>query len=111
MDYQKVLKKVQAQKIDPQTAFMELYTVEETLPRAHFVKIKIKILESKGATFLANLFFALPCPIFVVNWFLKFAKKNIGEENYEIARDIITHAKGTVITVDSSEAKIYLKVI
>lgn len=111
MNYEKVLKKVAENKMDPQTAFDKLYTEDVIIPRAHFVKIKIRILDNPAASFFANMFFALPCPIFIINGLLKFAQKDMGEANYQLAKEVIGYAKGTVVTVNSKEAKIYIKVI
>ena len=75
MNYEKILKKVEENKLDPQEAFEKLYVKEVVLPKARFVKLKINILDSPGTTAFLKVLFCLPLPIFFVKVWLNLLER------------------------------------
>ncbi|HHU80676.1 MAG: hypothetical protein ACOX40_06175 [Bacilli bacterium] len=110
MNYEKILKKVEENKLDPQEAFEKLYVKEVVLPKARFVKLKINILDSPGTTAFLKVLFCLPLPIFFVKSLVKLARKDMGDETYELVSELLGYAKGASVMVDSDEIKVDIKV-
>ena len=72
----KVLKKVHQQKISAEKAYDKLYNPIYQLPRAHFIKLKIKTKKKGwGINMLLGILFMLPIGICFVRWMVKKAYK------------------------------------
>lgn len=70
----KVLKKVHQQKISAEKAYDKLYNPIYQLPRAHFIKFKIKIKKKGwGINMLLGILFLLPVGMWFVRWVVKKA--------------------------------------
>jgi hypothetical protein len=70
-----ILKKVEDKQLKPKQAYQEIYPKnnQRVLKRkkAHFVKLAIKIPDSKGVTAFLKILFALPIPILFAQPFIK----------------------------------------
>ncbi len=103
-----VLVKCGAKELNAKQAYKTLYPKMQSSPqgRAHFIKLKIRVPESKGATrFLAFLFW-LPLPLFYVRIGLNFVKSKDGEEPLPIPKSEIMRLlrfRGIRVQVDSHD--------
>ncbi len=99
-----VLNELSSNEIDPKKAYELLYPKikKRKVRRARFVKLKIKIPESKGVSAFINTLFLLPIPISFLKFFLrKRLDKPIDDEIPMSIKDLIDMAmvKGTFIEV------------
>lgn len=100
-----VLKKLSNQTISPEIAYEKLYP-KKPLKKARFVKIRIQVNDQKVVSGILNTLFILPFPIRI----LKIGKRFAPEE-MRFSFDYIDYAKGTLIDIDTKDAKIFIKVI
>jgi hypothetical protein len=119
MNYQKVLSRLESNELTPELAYKELYRSKKAKPgkRATFIKLSIKVPEEgKGINTFLRILFALPIPLVLARWGLRFASRftEFDEEN-DLNVDEILHyikySKGTRVSVDSNDAKIDIKII
>ncbi len=113
-----VLNQLNQKQIERKEAYKMLYqTPKERKPRrAHFVKIKIRIPESRGVTILLKVLFALPIHIGLVKLFLP--KRKLSEpisEEFDISPldliDLIA-IKGVKVDIQTkTNERIYIKTI
>jgi hypothetical protein len=110
------LNRLKAGKIGKREAYRLLYPKPARVrgpKRAHFVKLRIRIPESKGVTaFLAFLFF-LPAPLFLAKMIVKRVKFDEGDgqiDKQELMRLIAT--RGLKVDVKTHDGvSIYIKTL
>jgi len=76
MNKHQVLVQLSENKISVNEAYQYIYEKNRKLKKAHFIKFKFHIAESKGANALLFILFLLPIPIVVIKIFLKLLAKN-----------------------------------
>ena len=100
-----VLEKLSKHQITKEKAFQNLNKEKRVKKsKARFLKLNIEIKDQLMLTMLLNTIFFLPFPIFLV----KIGKRFTPEE-MRFAYEMMDYAKGTHIDVDTSEAKINIK--
>ncbi|MDL2292208.1 hypothetical protein LJC17_01245 [Acholeplasma sp. OttesenSCG-928-E16] len=69
----KILKKVEKNKIDINRAYEMIYNnnSRKREKRSHFIKLRIKTKESRGVDRFLGFVFLLPIPIFLITLFIK----------------------------------------
>lgn len=112
-----VLAQLSNNEINVRKAYAELYGSSRTAryPRAHFLKLKIRIPEHRGTSrFLAFLFW-LPMPLFYVRIGLSFVKAKDGEDPLPIPKQEIMKLlsyRGIQVEVDAKDGtKILIKTL
>lgn len=110
-----VLDQLEQKSLSVKDAYNLMYGYQFKLKKAHFVKLRIKIEESKGVSTLLRIIFLFPIPIFMIKWALKLALKNskghidkvpltVGEIS-----ELISY-RGLLVNVDAhDEANILIK--
>ncbi|MBU1141991.1 MAG: hypothetical protein KKG64_05650 [Firmicutes bacterium] len=106
-----VLNQLDNQEIKSDEAYRLLYsTTKERKPRrAGFVKIRIKIPESKGATIFLSILLFVPIPLFLVKLFIprrfKQIDENVSDKIPISPQELIklSSLKGVKIDVKSSD--------
>lgn len=116
MKYNEVLKKLENNEISPEDALLKLYPVkkQKTSKRAFFVKMNISIPEEgKGINTFLKILFAIPFPIFIATMGLRFGGRFIKDDDLDVSAiiNMLKYSKHSVINVDSTDAKIQIKVI
>lgn len=116
MNYENVLSKLQSNDISIDDAYNELY-IKKNKPgkRAHFVKIRLHVPEEgKGVNRLFKVIFAIPFPLVIATMGLRIGKRFIDKNDdidFESFLRLVKYSKGTMINVDSEDAKIDIKII
>jgi hypothetical protein len=112
-----VFHQLATKEISVRKAYSELYDTPKTrrYPRAHFLKLRIRIPEERGVSrFLAFLFW-LPMPIFYVRIGLAFVKVKDGHDPLPIPKQEIMKLlsyRGIQVEVDAKDGtKILIKTI
>ena len=92
-----ILMQLKNNEISKKEAYKQLYplTSKPRHRRAHFVKLRISIPDSKGVSRFLAVLFLLPCPIFLVRFALRFAKLEDNES--------IPFTKGEIMKLISSK--------
>ena len=71
MNKHQALVQLSENKISVKEAYHYIYEKKRKLRKAHFIKFKFHILESKGASTLLFILFLFPIPIVVIKIFMK----------------------------------------
>ncbi len=117
MTKNEVLNKLSKKEIDYKEAYDLLYPkMKEVKPsKAHFVKLRVKVPDSKAANTLIRLLFILPIPIGLAKLILgKKLNQQISDDIQMSFKDLIDLAatKGTHIKVIASDnTRIIIKTI
>lgn len=113
------LMKLQDNSITPEKAYKELYNPRRKklliTKKAHFIKVRIKTPDDKGANRLLAVLLFFPIPIFIIRFFFMFVKKeSLGDEIPLTKSEIIDMISQTNIRVQvntNSGEKILVKTI
>lgn len=112
-----VLNQLNQNQLQPRDAYKMIYKEEkEKMPKkAHFVKIKIRVPESRGATIFLAALFALPIHIGFVRMLLsRRLNKQISDDFQFTFNEIIelVSVKGVIVDVHTkSNERILIKTI
>jgi len=112
-----VLNKLSKNELSSNDAYQMLYPkIKEAKARkARFIKFRINIPDSKGATYFINVLFALPIPIGLVKLFLRGRMDQPVSDQVPIAmKDLIDLAaiKGTFVKVIAKDnTRVLIKTI
>lgn len=110
-----VLTNLQNQTISAKEAYQELYGKPKKVKgprRAHFIRLKIRTSDDKAANRLLGILFALPVPLGLVRFGLRFVKN---EETLPMPKkelfDLISH-KGIKVQVKTQSGDtVYIKTL
>lgn len=117
MKKNEVLNKLSKKEISAKDAYEMLYPKikEPKARKARFVKLRINIPDSKGATYFINVLFALPIPIGLVKLFLRRRMNQVVSDEVPISiGEIINLAaiKGTFVKVlAKDQTRVLIKTI
>lgn len=117
MEKYEVLDKCESKELSPKMAYRELYGHINyvKIPKAHFIKLSIRIKEHPGLSVFLAFLFALPIPIGVARMFLKRKQNDIINESFPITYKQVFDeliVKGIHIDIDAkNEAKIKIKTL
>lgn len=117
MEKIEVLNKCQSKELTPKQAYRELYHgYRQRKPRrAHFVKVSVRINESKGLSIFLAFLLALPIPIGIAKLFVKRKRDEIISEQFPITYGQLINdllIKGILIDIDAKdEAKIHIRTL
>lgn len=110
------LVRLEHKEIGKRQAYRELYPkpARVALPkRAHFVKLRFRIPESKGVTAFLGFLFLLPTPLFFVRiilGFVKFDKEDVPFTKKELMRLIAV--RGLKVDVRSTDGvNVFIKTL
>jgi hypothetical protein len=112
-----VLNQLNQNQMDTKEAYRLLYNQpKERKPRkAHWVKVRIRIPESKGVTILLAVLLALPIHIGIIKWIVsKRANQQISEQFQFTPRELIelVAVKGVRVNIHTkTNEKIMLRTI
>lgn len=115
MNKYETLNQLYENKISVNKAYKYIYGDAPQLKKAHFVKLKVKINDSRGISILLAILFFIPIPLSIVKMFARFALKKGYKDLKDIPLSIddimqVISTKGIKVDVDAhDEAKIYLK--
>lgn len=115
MNKYQVLNELSENKISVTKAYKLIYDDAPQFKKAHFVKIKVRINESRGISLLLAILFFIPIPLSIIKMFARIAIKKGYKDLKDIPLSIddimqVISAKGIKVDVDAhDEAKIYLK--
>lgn len=105
-----ILKKVEEKQLKPKKAYQEIYPVENQRilkrRKAHFIKLAIKIPDSKGVTAFLKIIFLLPIPILLAQPFIKKGiNKSLDQLEGFTYQDLMymIKSKGVSINVKTSD--------
>jgi hypothetical protein len=103
-----VLVQCGTKEMNARQAYKALYRsrLPKSPRRAHFIKLRITIPESKGTSRFLAFLFLLPVPLFYVRIGLGFVKAKDGEEPLPIPKSEIMrllHFRGIRVQVDSHD--------
>ncbi|AUD65020.1 hypothetical protein BK011_04755 [Tenericutes bacterium MZ-XQ] len=117
MTKNEVLNKLSKNEVSSNDAYQMLYpkTKQAKARKARFIKFRINIPDSKGATYFINVLFALPIPIGLVKLFLRGRMNQPVSDQFPISmKEVIDLAaiKGTFVKVIAKDqTKILIKTI
>lgn len=112
-----VLTQLNQNQLQPSHAYQMLFAQpKERKPhRAHFIKLKIRVPESKAATVFLAVLFALPIHIGLVKLFLSRKMEQIVSDQLALTyREVIdlVAIKGVVVDIKTSDhVRVYIKTI
>lgn len=116
MNSNQVIEKVYNNELSANDAYTKLYPSNALTPKlkkAHFVKLRIRVPdEGKGVNTFLKILFAIPLPLIFAKIGLRIAKKHVDSDeiDFDQIKHLLTYAKGTVINVDSEDAKVDIKI-
>jgi len=110
-----VLTQLSEKKITTKEAYNQIYISQRIVKKAHFVKIKIKINDSKGVSALLKVLFLLPIPLVFVRMAIRIGLKNKNLKDVDIpVEDFIDLISARNINIDVNardEAHIRIKTL
>lgn len=110
-----VLTQLSKNKITTKEAYKQIYTTQRIGKKAHFVKIKIKINESKGVSALLKVLFLFPIPLVFVRIAIRIGLKNKSLKDVDIpVEDFIDLISTRNINIDvnaKDEAHVRIKTL
>jgi hypothetical protein len=111
MNYRPVLEKVKNNKLSCQEAYNVLYAKKVKAKAAHFIKMRMRVKESKMATFMCGALFLVPTPVFIARMLFRIFRKKIplGEKDYRLIIQTLSEAGGSEINVHSADADIRIR--
>lgn len=99
------LKKLHRHAITKEKAYSMLKAERGSLKKARFIKLRMDIAESKGASRVINTLFFAPVPLALIKPFLRFIK----DDDARMLVQLISYAKGVRIDVKSKDAHIHIQ--
>lgn len=86
MTKDEVLTQTNLKQIHPRKAYQMLYPKQKVRKprRASFVKVNIKVPESKAVTIFLGIILLLPIPIFMIKWILKKRSNEVVSEQFQM---------------------------
>ncbi len=103
-----ILYKIANNEISAKKGYKYLYHNENRIQltnKAHFVKLSIQVPNEEGTNKFLKILFALPIPLGIVRFGLKFINTNISEDiSLDEIKELI-NSKGIQITVDAASGE------
>lgn len=86
MTKDEVLTQTNRQELHPKEAYKMLYPkLKERKPRrSSFVRISIKVPDSKGVSVFLGVLLLLPIPIFIIKWVLKKRANKVISDQFQL---------------------------
>lgn len=103
MEKNEILNQLATKEISKNRAYKMLYQTSKPrkLKRAHFLKMKIRVPDSRGTNIFLRVLFLFPIPVFIVTFFLKRISKDKLPEHIDLSKeDIVNLVKTKGISLD-----------
>ena len=116
MNQKNILKKIENNELTAYDAFKELYPEkkEKIGKRAIFMKISIQVPEEgKRVNRLLKVLFAIPIPMMFARMGLRLAQRFIKTDDINLKEisKLLKYSKNSVISVESSDALVDIKIM
>jgi hypothetical protein len=110
-----VLSQLENKEISVNDAYHKIYKSKNSYRKAHFIKFKFKIKESRLITIFLKILFFLPMPIVLLKIIARIAMRRKGLQDINISEEDILKlisTKGILIDIDAkNEVKVKIKTI
>ena len=117
MKKNEVLNQCQSNALEPKTAYEYLYPKcsRRKLKRAHFLRLKIWLKDSRGVSVLLAILFALPIPIGIARLFLRKRLNQVIDSSFPVTYGQLLNefmVRGISIDVETKDdVKIHIRTI
>src|SRR5690606_160785 len=115
MTKNKILNKVSQNKMSVEAAYKKLYKPKREkriYPKAHFVKLSMKVDEGNGVNLLFKILFILPIPIWLIKIILdkNMTKSEMDKETLEQVKSML-EVRGCSLVVQQKDVFIKMRTI
>ncbi len=112
MKQNKILDKVHKNKLTAEQAYHKMFKPKKQYPKAHFVKIKIKVKRKWGINMLLYILLFLPVPLWIVKKLINRTNKleDFDDRTREEILELI-EVKGINVSVVNEDVNVFVKTI
>ena len=116
MNQKIVLQKIENNELTAYEGMKKLYPEKKVKPgkRAFFIKMSVKVPEEgKGLNTFLRILFAIPIPIMFARMGLRLSRRFIKDDDIDMKEisNLLKYSRNTTIEVDSTDAKVNIKIM